>query len=147
MTRAGARRGVKIALRRRIRPRPGAVSAFERDGRRGLTVLERARGLRSVDVDGVYFGMDELEALTALELPGLRVEIASTAAAYEEIAVFRPVGAERAALATLHRTADDILILARRDGDDPFAPPVAQEGFADVATALRALPGFLRRRV
>ena len=66
----------------------------------------------SYELHGVYFAIEELQTLVGLSLPGVRIEIATTPRAYEEIAIIRVGGS---ILGTLHKTPEDLLILTRED--------------------------------
>ena len=102
------------------------------------------RNTFSLEAEGVYFTPDELAALCACKLPGVRVEIVATASAYEEVAVFRRRRTPATILGTLHKRPDGTMIVSELREGRLFTPPSARTAFADLAQALPALLELLR---
>ena len=98
------------------------------------------RALEAVrPLDGISFEIDQLTTVCALSLPGVRIEVRTTAPGVEEQVVFRLSPAPGLIAATLHRSSNGLFIVVGYDLSLEANLPFVEAIFPDFALATYAL--------
>ncbi len=96
-------------------------------------------------ISGIFFDLEELQALCGIGFPDLDVEIEVTDPEFEEIAIFRLSAMPSVVVATVHKNATGTLVLTGVERTDPDGPPACLSKFADVAPVGPALKALVAR--